>query len=86
MIGRFFGNLSVANGLLLFLAPLLCWLPETVPIGKSMPWLRGLARVALVSLAVALTVVQAGRSFVKDSAPSGGGNEATVDDYSNYGG
>jgi hypothetical protein len=85
VIGHFFGELSVSHAALLFTAPLLCWLPELPPIRSNLPWLRAFARVALVAVAIAASVVQAGRSFIKDTQPDVGASEATSDDYSSYG-
>ncbi len=85
VLGHFFARLTAGHAALLFAAPLLCWLPELPVLRRAGPWLRGLARVALVALPVVLVGVQAQRSFVKDSRPpSAAPGEPTVDDYANY--
>jgi hypothetical protein len=85
VIGHFFGELTVTHALLLFGAPLLCWLPESVRTRRELPRLRALVRVALVAVPVALVVVQAGQKFSAASQPASGEGEATADDYANYG-
>ena len=51
LIGRFFGELSSAEAVLLFASPLLAWIPE-LPIVNRLPrWARTLARAVLVGLA-----------------------------------
>jgi hypothetical protein len=82
--GHFFGELSVRHAVLLFLAPLLCWLPELPLVRRTWPMLRAVARVAVVAVPVALVVVQAMQSFTKAPQPSAGSNEPTSDDYSSY--
>jgi hypothetical protein len=85
VIGHFFGELTVGHAVLLISAPLLCWLPELVPSGRILPWLRALARVTIVALPVALVAAQAGQKFVAASQPATGEDEASADDYANYG-
>jgi hypothetical protein len=85
VIGHFFGELTVRHAVLLFLAPLLCWLPELPLVRRTWPWLRAFARVAVVAALVAVVVVEAGRTFAKASLPSEDANEPTSDDYSSYG-
>lgn len=64
--GRYFGSLTTMHGLLLFAAPLTCWLAEFIP---TKVWVRGLIGVALTAAQVghvahqaqqAATPVQAG--------------------------
>jgi hypothetical protein len=84
--GRFFGDLTTANAALLFFAPLLCWLPELPYVRTRRPWVRGVARVVLVAIPVALAVVQAYQSFVEGSkAPSSTPNGASSQDYLDFG-
>jgi len=83
--GHFFGELSVSHAALLFAAPLLCWVPELTPVRSTLPWLRALARVALVVVPIAVCAVQASRGAMQDSQPEASANEATSDDYANYG-
>jgi MFS family permease len=81
VLGRFFGNVTTPHATLLFAAPLLCWLPELPGVRRIWPWLRGMLRVALVLIAVALVVAQAHRQFEEDSKSSHNPDEPTVEDY-----
>jgi hypothetical protein len=83
--GRFFGNLTTVNAALLFCAPLLCWLPELPPLRRLRPWVRTVAAAVLVAIPVTLAVAQAQRAFVEASKTSSSPNEASSDDYLNYG-
>jgi hypothetical protein len=77
VMGRFFGQLTTSNAALLFFALLLCWLPE-------LP--RGLARVVLVAVPVAVALTLAQQKFVEDSGrPSSGSQEPSIQDYLNFG-
>src|SRR5208283_4057565 len=50
VMGRFFADLAnISAGLLLF-APLLAWLPEFLPGKRLPPWMRGVTRIALVTV------------------------------------
>jgi hypothetical protein len=70
VIGRFFGELSTTFALVLFLAPLLCWLPELIPTTKVRPLLRGLGRVVFPAVPVAVVAALAAQKFQdEDSAP-----------------
>ncbi len=61
VMGHFFGNLTTTNAVLLFCAPLLCWLPELPPRFRSV------VRIAwpMIPVAVALTLAQ--QKFAQDS-------------------
>jgi hypothetical protein len=87
IVGRFFGELTTGNALLLFLAPLLCWVPELPYLRRVGPRLRGVARLALVLVPVSLALALAQHRFEKDSAaPSpGGAEEPTLQDYLDFG-
>ncbi len=87
LIGRFFGQLTTAHAALLGLAPLLAWLPE-LPYARALPSrLRGLARVAVVLLPLALALTQARARFLEDSRrpTSPGTAEPSLEDYMNFG-
>jgi hypothetical protein len=88
VVGRFFGELSTANAALLFAAPLLGWLPELLPARRVGPRVRGVVRVALAAVPVAIVLALAVQRFQADSAqPSStpGASEPSVDDYLNFG-
>ncbi|HLJ96042.1 MAG TPA: hypothetical protein VKU02_22900 [Gemmataceae bacterium] len=77
VIGRFFGQLATAHGALLFFGLLLCWLPE-------LP--RGLARVVLVTVPVAVALALAQHKFAEDSGrTSSGAPEPSIQDYLDFG-
>ena len=86
IVGRFFGQLSTANAVLLYAAPLLAWLAEIPFIQRRGKLLHGTAQVALPSILVAAALLMAHRQFVADSArPTGEGNEPAAEDYLNFG-
>jgi len=62
VMGRFFGELITANAVLLFFAPLLCGVPELPPR------LRGLGKVILVAIPVAIAIMAAQGMLVPNSA------------------
>jgi hypothetical protein len=68
--GRFFGALSSANAIVLFLAPLLCWLPELPPLRWLGLRLRGCARVVLTAVPVAIVVLLAHQKYSEESGPT----------------
>ena len=87
--GHFFGSLTLANAILLFLGPVLAWLVE-LPAR-----FRGLARLLLGILPIVLVLWLALASFHSDSAQQPGRPkslsvpsdipEPTLDDYLNFG-
>jgi hypothetical protein len=88
VVGRFFGNLSSANAGLLFSASLLGWLPELLPVRRVGPCVRGVARVALGAVPVAVALTLAVQKFAADSAPRAatpGTRVPSVEDYMNFG-
>jgi hypothetical protein len=85
VIGRFFGELSTANAVLLFLVPLLGWLPELVRLRWFGPWCRGWSRLALTAIPVAVVLMLAKQKYAEESAPTPANPlEATSDDYLQY--
>jgi hypothetical protein len=72
--GRFFGELSTAHAIVLFVSPLLGWVPE-LPLVRRLPrWARELTRVLLVGLVVGAVVVVEVKTFL-DKTPSSEGSE-----------
>jgi hypothetical protein len=86
VVGRFFGELTTGNAALLFLAPLLCWLPELPRLSRMGSLPRGLGRVVLTAVPVAIALLLAQQKFVADSAQSSpGSKEISVQDYLDFG-
>ncbi len=87
VVGRFFGTLTTTNAVLLFGAPLLCWLPGLPPR------YCGFVRVLWAAVPVALALMLARAKFVEDenrpsSAPKPPSSqvpsdtkETTLEDY-----
>ncbi len=69
--GHWFGNLTPSNAVLLFCAPLLCWLP-ILP-----PRFRGVVRVAWAAVPVAVALTLARQQFVASSRTSSTPKERT---------
>ena len=87
VIGRFFGELTSAHGVVLFCAPLLGWLPELHYVRRLPSWARGLARVILVAAVVSTVVVLAQRKFDHDLQSTSSGsrsNEPSIQDYPDF--
>jgi hypothetical protein len=84
VVGRFFGELSIASAALLFLAPLLCWVPELPYPERPWPRLRGALRVVLTAapLAAALWLTQHRPVEVVTETDI---QEGSIDDYRNFG-
>jgi hypothetical protein len=86
VLGRFFGQLTTGNACLLFLAPLLCWLPELPYARRLGPRLRGISAVALAAVPVAMALMLAQQKFVEQSKQtSPGTREPSLQDYMDYG-
>ncbi len=68
-IGHFFGRLSGGRGLVICLAPLLCWVTEIAPLKHQRPWIVATIRLCLVSIPLVITLVMAKRDFDRDLAP-----------------
>ena len=81
VIGRFFGELRTDHAVLLFIAPLLAWIPELPRLRRMPPWARGLTRVLLVSALVFGVLADAGRRFAAGSGPSAPGSEDPSSQY-----
>jgi hypothetical protein len=84
VVGRFFGELTSVNAALLFSAHLMCWLPELPFLRRLGPRLRGVGRITLTALplAIALLLIQRGE---KPSETSPDAVEPGLEDYRNFG-
>jgi hypothetical protein len=87
VIGHFFAQLSTEHAILLFFAPLLCWLPELPYARRAGPRLRGCGRLVLTAVPVTLALLLARQQFVRDAAQTmpSSAPEPSIDDYRNYG-
>ncbi len=85
VIGRFFGDLTTLNAVLIFFSPLLCWVPELPYLRGFRPSLRGFARLVLVAAPLALVLVLAQQRFVKDSQQNSSDTDETGQEYPEYG-
>jgi hypothetical protein len=86
VIGHFFGRLATAHAALLFLGPLLCWLPELPYVRQVGPRLRSLAALSLAAVPVVVALMLAQQKFVADSTQSSPGTpEPSLQDYMDYG-
>lgn len=83
-IGRFFGEVRPIHAVLMFTAPLACWLAQVPPLRRARPWIRSAAGVALVAIPVAFALVQANHKFAEDSRRPSDSGVPTADDYSNF--
>ena len=87
VIGRFFGMLDTSRAVVLFLAPLVCWLPELRVAERLRPGFRGMARILLAAIPVILVVAVAHQRFAA-ATTSPGQNPSPEDsilDYRSYG-
>ena len=80
VLGRFFGDLTTAHAVLLFLAPLLAWVGELPLLRKLRAWQRGVLQLLAVAIPLAVVVLQAQRQFAADSQSPG----SASDPYSGY--
>jgi hypothetical protein len=87
VIGRFFAQLSTGHAVLLFFAPLLCWLPELPYVRRAGPRVRGCGRLLLTAVPVVLALSLARQQFVRDSARTtpASAPEPSVEDYRSFG-
>jgi hypothetical protein len=84
-MGRFFGELTTVNAGLLFFGLLLCWLPELPYVRRLGPRLRGLLRIVLVAVPVAVALALAQQKFAADSGESApGSKEPSIQDYMDF--
>jgi hypothetical protein len=84
--GRFFGQLSTTNAILLMGAPLLGWCAEIPGLRRKTSLAHGVIRLVLPTIPVAIALVVAQRQFVADTAKtSTESNEPSANDYLNFG-
>jgi hypothetical protein len=75
VVGHFFGQLATNHAVLLFCAPLLCWLPELPFLRRTRPAYRGIARVVLTLVPVAVALVLAQQKYAADSVRTSPGSK-----------
>jgi hypothetical protein len=86
IVGYFFGELSLANALFLAAAPLLCSIPELIPVVRPWKRSRALVSVGLVGVCLCVAVVNSIPAFTKPPQTNEeSADQATTDDYANYG-
>jgi hypothetical protein len=86
VMGRFFGELTTVNALLLFFGPVLGWFAEGPYMRRIRPWLRGLLVLILATIPIAVALTLAQQKFVSDSArTSPASQEPSIQDYLDFG-
>jgi hypothetical protein len=86
VVGRFFGQLTTGNAVLLFLAPLLGWLPEGPYLRRLGPVNRGILRVLFTAVPMAVALILAQQQFTANSTQtSPGSSGTTIQDYMDFG-
>jgi hypothetical protein len=84
LMGRFFGELSTVHALLLFLAPLLAWLPELPKLRRLQLVPRGVLLLVLIALPVGWSILGAQRRFAAAEQSHGGDeDESAAEDFYN---
>ena len=68
-IGRFFGGLTTANALTMFLCPLLCWTTELPLLRSCGPRIIGALRIAVVAIPLVVIFVRVLRDFKQHTIP-----------------
>lgn len=68
-IGRFFGQLSSASAIVIFLSPLLCWCSEFRRLRSLKPWQVASMRLVLVALPLLAVLFVAKQQFDKKLKP-----------------
>ncbi len=82
--GRFFAELTTTNAILLFFAPLLCWLPALTPWQWSKPFLASCLRLALVAVPVVVAGILVLQAAAAKNRSTTDANSDGVDEYSTY--
>jgi hypothetical protein len=68
-IGRFFGEVSSSDALIVVTAPLWGWVTEARRFRNRTPWFVGLFRLTLVAIPLVVVLIGAKRDFDRDMAP-----------------
>ncbi len=87
VVGRYFGNLDLGHAVALLFAPLLSWLPEWSPLNRLGSTGRGVSRLVLTTVPIAVVLALAYQQFVRDStrfAPTSS-SEPSLQDYLDFG-
>lgn len=87
VVGHYFGNLTLGHAVALLVSPLLGWLPEWLPLQRLGSMGRGVSRLVLTTVPIAVVLALAYQQFVRDSArfaPSSR-NEPSLQDYLDFG-
>jgi hypothetical protein len=86
VVSKLFAGLTTLNGILLFAAPLLAWLPELPWVRRMGPPARGGLRVLLTAIPVIVVLWLAEQKFAADSrGPANGSGEPSLNDYYDFG-
>ncbi|MFL5330399.1 MAG: hypothetical protein ACJ8C4_15970 [Gemmataceae bacterium] len=80
VIGRLFAGLSDWNAGLLFVAPLMAWVPELLPVRVRR---RAMLRLLLAAAPAIVALILAQQKFAADSGE--GASDSSVNDYLNLG-
>jgi hypothetical protein len=75
LVGRFYGNLTNVNAVLLFTAPLLLWTVEIHALRRLGPRRRMAVGLALVNAPIAVALASALRQFLADANTVGSGRD-----------
>jgi hypothetical protein len=81
LCGHFFGELTTTHAFLLFLAPLLIWLPEIAYVRRLPLFLRGILALLLVAVPVTWSVFEAQRKFAENNSATEEEGGINYDDY-----
>jgi hypothetical protein len=89
IIGRFFGQLTTVNAVLLFTAPLLCGTLEMPVFRRLGPRLHGIAKIGLTAVPAGIALFLAYQQFQQNSSPTSTTDsnlpQPTIEDYLNFG-
>ncbi len=80
MLGVFFGDLAPARGLVLLIAPVVCWASELPVLRARKPRVIAAVRLALATIPLAAVLFLAQRDFAKNMETTTGG-EYQSDEY-----
>jgi hypothetical protein len=78
--GRFLSSLSMTHAIILFVAPLLCWLTALPYVRRLKPWVGFAACILAVAIPVAIVVHQAEQAHNATMQPSGDSEGAEYED------